>query len=203
MTNEDSFDSILNREFRWPKSGDRPFTRSSNWQDNAYLEKHAGGRLVMMMTGYKEGADLMVEKAAKQRGDRDVLVFPIVFNYRQFIELSLKFLIAQYGGRVGIPANWKSHDLGELWKTFQRVLNGNGHSNADHADLAVEEVIAEFAKVDPDSFSYRYPVDTKGTPIPLEHEQLDLATLADVMAALENYFSGCDGYLDASQGAGP
>lgn len=203
MSDEDSFDSILNREFRWPKSGDRPFTQSLHWQENAYLEKHTGGRLVMMMTAYKEGADLMVEKAAKHRGDRDLLVFPIVFNYRQFIELSLKFLIAQYGPYVGIQANWRTHDLGKLWKAFKGMLGGYGQSDSDHTDHVVAEVIAEFAKVDPASFSYRYPVDTKGNPIPLEHERLDLVALADVMAALDNYFSGCDGYLDSLQRAGP
>lgn len=204
MNDDDGLEFLLNNgEIRWPKSGDRPFTQSAHWRDNASLEKHVGGRLVMLMTGYKQGADLMVEKASKHRGDRDALVFPIVFNYRQFIELSLKFLIAQYGPDVGIQAIWNSHDLGMLWKTLKRVLREYGQSDADQTDRVVAGVIAEFAKVDPYSFSYRYPVDTKGNPIPLEHEQLDLAVLADVMTALDNYFSGCDGYLDSLQRAGP
>lgn len=198
-----TFTSILNREFRWPKMGDQPFTQSPNWQANAYIDQHGHGRLVMMMTGYKRAADLMVERAAQDRSDRDALVFPIIFNYRQFIELSLKYLIANYGHAVGINANWKSHDLSVLWKTFMAVLNGYGHQDADQTDPIVAEIVAEFAKVDPDSFSYRYPVDTKGNPIPLAHEQLDLVALADVMQALDHYFTGCDGYLDNLQGAGP
>jgi hypothetical protein len=198
-----TFDSILNREFRWPKAGDKPFTQSPHWQDNAYIDQHSHGRLIMMMTGYKKAADLMVERAVQARSDRDALVFPIIFNYRQFIELALKYLIATYGHTVGIDANWKSHDLSVLWKTFMKVLDGYGCDDPDQTDSVVAEIVAEFAKVDPSSFSYRYPVDTKGNPIPLMHEQLDLAALAIVMKALEGYFSGCDGYLDSLQSAGP
>ena len=47
-----------------------------------------------MGTCYKQGADLMVEKAGGRRRDRDALVYPIIFNYRLFIELSLKYLIS-------------------------------------------------------------------------------------------------------------
>lgn len=203
MSNDNSFESILTREFRWPRKGDRPFSQSAQWQENAYIDQHGHGRLVMMMTGYKRAADLMVDRAAKDRADRDALVFPIVFNYRHFIELSLKYLIATYGPSVGVEANWTKHELEFLWTEFVRVLDGYGHEDLEETDPVVAQTIAEFAKVDPGSFSYRYPVDRKGNPIPLSHEQLDLAALADVMQALDGYFSGCDGYLDNLRQAGP
>lgn len=71
------------------------------------------------------------------------------------------------------------------------------------ADAVVAEIIAEFAKVDPQSFSYRYPVDKKGNLVNLAFEEVDLQRLADVMQGLDGYFSGCDGYLDNLQSAGP
>ncbi|HST37381.1 MAG TPA: hypothetical protein VLK25_12230 [Allosphingosinicella sp.] len=199
----DIFRSILESEFRWPRAGDQPFAQSERWQDNAYLDRNGHGRLVMMMTGYKEGADLMVKRTLDDSRKRDSLVFPIVFNYRQFIELSLKYLIATYGHTVGIQANWKDHELAILWQEFIKVLRGYGHRDFNEGDQAAAQVVAEFAKVDPQSFSYRYPVDKKGRPIPLRHDELNLAQLAAVMTALDNYFSGCDGYLDHLQGAGP
>lgn len=203
MNDGPKFEELLDREFRWPQHGDRPFIQSARWQENASIAADHHGRLVMMMAGYKKGADLMVKRASADRADRDALVYPIIFNYRQFIELSLKYLIAMYGPTVGIKAAWKSHDLGELWKTFTAVLDGYGHNDAAETDATVAEIIAEFAKVDPGSFSYRYPVDTKGNAIPITHEELDLATLADVMNALDGYFSGCDGYLDHLQRSAP
>lgn len=58
----------------------------------------------MMTTGYKMAADLMVAHVARSRHDGDALIFPIVFNYRQFVELLLKYLIATYGHTIGIDA---------------------------------------------------------------------------------------------------
>lgn len=83
------------------------------------------------------------------------------------------------------------------------VLEGYGHEDLEGAGSVVAEIVAEFAKVDPGSFSYGYPVNRKGNRIPIAHHELDLAVLADVMEALEGYFTGCDGYLDQLQSAGP
>ena len=197
------FEAILSRPFRWPKAGDKLFTTSPRWDGNALLEPHARSRLVLMMSGYKRGADLMVERSAEHRYDRDTLVFPILFNYRQYIELSLKYLVATYGRTVGVEAVWNSHDLTRLWTTFLEVLDGYGDRDSDGSDGIVGEIVAEFAKVDPKSSSYRYPVDMKGQPIELAHDRLDLSALADVMQAVDGYFNGCDGYLDHLEQAGP
>jgi hypothetical protein len=197
------FESLLGTDFRWPTAGDAPFTRSAEWQNNAYIDRHGHGRLVMMMTGYKMAGDLMVAHVARSRHDGEALVFPIIFNYRQFIELELKYLIATYGNTVGVDAQWNTHDLEILWSTFLEVLAGYGHEDVEATDGVVGRIITEFANVDPRSFSFRYPVDTKGKLVTLAHEEVDLHRLADVMQGLDGYFSGCDGYLGDLQGAGP
>ncbi|MDP3115953.1 MAG: hypothetical protein Q8N19_02440 [Phenylobacterium sp.] len=197
------FEVALKAPFRWPKAGDKLFRVSPAWDGNAVLADHPHSRMVLMMSGYKRGADLMVEQATDYRPDRDTLVFPIIFNYRQFLELSLKYLVSTYGRTVDVDPIWNSHDLTKLWARFEEVLAGYGSDDADGATAAVAQIVAEFATVDPGSFSHRYPVDTKGRPMELTHEYLDLATLADVMNAVDGFFSGCDGYLDALQSAGP
>jgi hypothetical protein len=197
------FSSILTEEFRWPRQSDSPFAQSTEWQANAYIDRHGHGRFVMMMRGYKEGADLMVQRTCEDRRLRDSLVFPIIFNYRQFVELSLKYLIATYGPTVGVPARWKTHELIALWNAFAKVLQKYGHPYPNEGDLATAKIIAEFAKVDPRSDSYRYPVDRDGEAISLSHEEVDLTVLFDVMKAVDHYFTGCDGYLSDLQSAGP
>lgn len=198
-----NFESLLRPDFRWPTIGDQPFTTSDQWHNNSYIDPYGHGRLVMMMTSYKMAADLMVAYVAQSRNDGDALVFPIIFNYRQFVELSLKYLIATYGHTVGVEAQWNTHDLGALWSTFLEVLNGYGHTDEEGTDAVVATIITEFARVDPRSFSFRYPVDTKGNLVNLAHQEVDLHRLADVMNGLDGYFSGCDGYLDDLQSAGP
>lgn len=194
------FAEILNREFRWPKRGDRAFTASDDWQRNAQISKGVHGRLVIMMTGYKKAADQLVEATHRSGYDRDTLVYPIMFMYRQFIELELKYIISTYGRSVGVPENWKTHDIRHLWTEFVKVLARYDVKDPDDTDSAVSSIIAEFAKVDPQSYSYRYPVDIYGNEIPVGVEVLDLGALKDVMEGVEGYFTGCDGYLDHLQG---
>ncbi|WP_246088671.1 hypothetical protein [Phreatobacter stygius] len=176
-----------------------PFKKSDDWSRNASIGKCGHGRLIMMMTGYKSAADLMVEKSRESNYDRDCLVFPILFNYRQFIELSLKYLISTYGYTVSIEANWKSHDLAFLWSEFLKILDAYGADDPDQTNPVVGAIVAEFSKVDPRSYSYRYPVDLNGNLIPITYEELDLEALADVMEGVGAYFSGCDGYLSSLQ----
>ena len=156
-----------------------------------------------MAEGHKIGADLMVEKAGESDYRRDCLVYPIIFNYRHYLELSLKTLIALYGPIVGVLENWKTHDLVVLWKTFKQVLAGYGDEDTDGTDPVVEIILAEFAKIDPRSYAWRYPVDTSGRAIPVALLELDLTVLKDVMKAMDGYFTGSDGYLDHLRSAGP
>ena len=196
-------DAILRQPFRWPKAGDKLFAPAAEWHGNAVIAHHPDSRLVLMMTGYKKAGDVLVREAMDDRAVRDVLVFPIIFNYRQFIELSLKYILSAYGPSVGIAAIWDSHSLAKLWAEVLKVFEGYGARDGDGTEQAVGELIAEFDKVDPRSFAYRYPVDTRGHPTDIAFEQVDLSALADVIGGLDGFFTGCDGYLDRMRSAGP
>lgn len=197
MAKRRSFEELLETEFRWPRQGDKPFVVAENPIDNATVATDQFARLYFMMEGYKIAADIMVKEAEADRTKRDFLVFPIIFNYRQFIELSLKYHIDTYGPSVGIVPNWNSHELQILWEQFLEVLDLYGSDDPDEVDPVVGEVILAFAKIDPRSYTYRYPVDTQGRPLPIACAVLHLGTLSDVMSAVAGYFSGCDGYLSS------
>ena len=202
MARRDSFDEILDTEFRWPRPTDRPFVTADDPQENANIAE-GFSRLVLMTDGYKEAADLMVQASESSELKRSMLVFPIIFNYRQFLELSLKYHLSTYGGPVGIAPNWRSHDLAALWTAFRNMLRRYDADDPDETDSRVEKTILEFAKIDPKSYAYRYPVDRRGRPIPVARTDLHLPTLADVMNGVAGYFNGCDGYLDHLAGASP
>lgn len=202
MAKRSAFEERINAEFRWPQRGDRPFVAAPDGRDNAVIATDRV-RMSLMTEGYKQAADLMVEKSEAEPHIRDFLVYPIIFNYRQFLELSLKWQIATYGHEVGVKPNWKTHDLNTLWNLFVQMLEAFGTEDPDQADPIIGEIVAEFAKIDPRSYSYRYPVDTQGKSIPIAYTDLHLPSLRDVMTAVGNYFTGCDGYLDNLVGAGP
>jgi hypothetical protein len=198
-----TFADIIHEEFRWPTVGDKPFVEADDPLENANIGGSDTTRLVLMMEGYRKGADIMVDYASAHRADRDFLVCPIIFNYRQFLELSLKYMLAAFGRHVDVKPNWNSHDLTILWKDFAIMLERFGTEDPDNADPIVAEVVGQFSKIDPGSYSHRYPVDKKGEALPLALTDLHLPTLKDVMNAVSNYFSGCDGYLDHLVGSQP
>ena len=115
----------------------------------------------------------------------------------------MKFLVNTYGRFAGVDPNWKTHDLRVLWAEFVKISGEFGANDSDGADDTVASIVAEFSKMDPRSFSNRYPVDTKGNPIPVEKSELDLAVLKDVLDGVFGYFNGCDGYFDHLATAGP
>jgi hypothetical protein len=203
MAKRHTFDEIINSDFRWPIAGDAPFVEADNPMDNAVIAKDDFTRLVLMIDGYKKAADIAVAQCAEHPADRDLLVYPIIFNYRQFIELSLKYQLATHGCPVGIEANWNTHRLERLWGDFAVMLDRYGTPDPDEADPIVASVVGQFAKIDPKSDAYRYPVDQRGNPLPVAFAATHLPNLADVMQAVAGYFSGCDGYLSDLRGAMP
>ena len=202
MADRRSFEEILETEFRWPRRGDKAFVTSADPSENASIDQSGHSRLVLMSDGYKTAGDLMVEAAGHDDLARDTLVFPIIFSYRHFLEISLKYLLATYGPTVGIEPNWRSHDLATLWGSVLQVLEKYGTTDPDDADSNVGAIILEFAKIDPASYAYRYPVDRNGRLLPVAQNDLHLPTLADVMNGIANYFDGCDAYLDNLRNAG-
>ncbi len=200
MGKRNAFKEILKKDFSWPKKGDKALVVAKAPADNATIGGEIFDRLVLMMRGYKQSADLLVAATESDVKSRDVLVYPIIFNYRHFLELSLKYQLFAHGEKVGVHANWKTHDLAVLWSEFIKIVERYGTSDPDEADPAVEEIIAEFAKIDVGSFSHRYPCDRSGDAIPVNQSQLDLGHLREVMECVENYFSGSDGYFSSCGG---
>jgi hypothetical protein len=197
------FQQVFEKEFKWPASGDTAFKPPGRWIDGAEIERNEFARLVFMTRGYKLAGDLMVARAKEDRYDRKDLIYPILFNYRHFVELSLKYLISTYGSVVAIEPIWDTHRLEKLWFRFSEIMIAYRDPAENDARNAVGAVIAEFAKVDPDSFSYRYPVTRKGEPIAPLEEALEIANLADAIEKLDNYFTGCGGWLENLKSASP
>jgi len=189
------FEELVGKEFRWPQPGDDPFNIDDDGGNHATIADNDFSRFVLMSEGYQHSANTLVETALENPAQMDVLIYPILFLYRHALELNLKYIINIYGRHVGVDPIWNSHDFRVLWPRFLAVLDGFGTDDPDKADDIVGGVIAQFGNVDPNSFSNRYPHDTRGNPIPLVRDRMNLETLKDVMDGVFGYFSGTDGYL--------
>lgn len=182
-------------ELPWPRPGDDPFddAGAEDWWHTAALN-FAGERadFIAYATGYKLAADTLVAHIEAGRGDQDFLVFPILFNYRQYIELRLKYLI-RYGRRLlDRPGDFSTHHrLKALWdECVPLLLEIEPGSAADVENAGA--ALLKFAEVDPESFSFRYPMDKKGgRSLPADLTHINLRHVRDVVERLA-------GFLDAA-----
>src|SRR5438132_10675486 len=110
---DDSFNSPIN--LLWPQKGDVLFDSADDWYHNACINLRFFN-WDWYASGYKLAGDVLVQHVVDTRDHRDTLVFPIVFNYRQYLELRLKEIIIV--GRILSDEASEfppEHDLRVLW----------------------------------------------------------------------------------------
>lgn len=134
---------------------------------------------------------------------RDFLIYPIFFNYRHALELSLKFLIAEYSPPKGLEPIWDTHNLVSLWERFSEVSTEWGTHDPDEAEPIVARIVAEFNAVDARADYFRYSKDKKGADLPLHFQHVDLRGLSEVMDGAFNFFSGTNGFWNDLRGSMP
>ena len=119
----------------------------------------------------------------------DLVVFPTVFLYRQYIELRLKQLLIE-GNRLlnrsfALP---KHHRLDTLWHECKSLLKQIEPKVTDQEIAGLEACIIEFHTTDPLSTAFRYHVDTKDNPsLPPELRYINIPNLAKVMAKIDSF----------------
>ncbi len=143
--------------------------------------------------GYRKAAKLLYTKLISQNAYGDYEGYPIIFLYRHAFELSLKNII-YWGVRLSNAKNTKQideklynhHLLKELSDISGTILN-----ILFEKDLSLKGIITniktvsdEFTEIDPNSFSYRYPIDIKGNYSTKKHQVLNLTSFTTSMENL-------------------
>ena len=167
----------------WPRPGDVVFRPDDDWWMNACLDfRRADWNLYA--TAYKDGADALVERTITARHQLDILVYPIAFLYRHYLELRLKQLISAGTELVQgkLPEKWPSgHNIDWLWG-FCRKLLEEIFPEGEQADLdATEDCIRQFSAVDAGSMAFRYPEDKEGKPYLDKLTKVNVRNLAEVI----------------------
>lgn len=184
----------------WPRSGDQLFVQASLGLD-ANLSTFRGERLYRMKKAFKTSADMLVSQSEENTHESSNLVWPIVFCYRQYIELSLKDMIDAHGSKVvpQIKPNWVSHALLPLWKSYKRLVEATLVETRvdDFPEItAVEACIQEFDRIDAGSYTFRYPTDTEGNQTNIPLRSIDLWHLRNVMEGIYLYLDATESVLD-------
>jgi hypothetical protein len=173
----------------WPSLSDRAFVETLPFR-GAWIANRADERLFRMIEGFHEAGDLLVSESDDQPRRAQNLIYPAIFAYRQSLELSLKYLLVEFGPVAGETPEFRTHDLNALWSKFKRVVaffQRDIQPTDEEAFRAAETLIAEFATVDPGSDAFRFAHDTKGRTVNFPMSEVDLAHLRKVMADLHNF----------------
>ncbi|MEK3720581.1 hypothetical protein [Paenibacillus sp. FSL H8-0034] len=190
-----------NNVIEYPKKGAKLFQGTSNYYEFAHFGWGIKSSFYGFIKGYKGVSDRAVDFAVKSKDIAilDTHVFPIIFNYRQFLELSLKALYLDYSSDPTEVKKEKfkdfNHNLMTVWNAIEPMLLevcGSNKEMVKHAKGYVEQ----FHKQDKSSFSFRYPITKQLEPIHKKEERFDLVNLKNRMEELDNYFGGADGALD-------
>jgi len=183
------------------RKGDAFFSSADDWYHNACVN-WLPDAWDAYATGYMRAGNILVDHIVDTHRDRDTIVFPIVFNYRQYIELRLKGLIRSGRRLLGEQDSFpRTHDLRALWCTC-RDLIFEIEPNSSGAEIeAVNDAIAQFCLVDFNSDAFRYPLDRDGNlSLPDTLRFINLRQLQDAMERLAAFLDAVSAmfsvYLD-------
>jgi hypothetical protein len=181
-------------ELRWPSASDKAFVEVHPLR-GAWAAKAADERLFRMIKGFHEAGDLLVMESKAEPHRASNLLFPLIFSYRQSLELRLKYLLMAYGLLAGETPEFRSHRLRGLWEKCKRTIlffETQLQPGDKEALEAVEARIIEFDGIDPGSDAFRFAHDPKGRPINLAVSTVDLPNLRKVVASLHNFLECVD-----------
>lgn len=163
--------------------------------------------------GYYEAAKVLVESAlGRQRRDKEILFFPICFNYRHYLELHLKSLIEltdelyfkmqKLGYIKDEPLDRssenpldKEHSICTLFQYLEKRLKYVAQ-NGEVFDQNIRKYIMQFHAMDADGQKFRYHMSTNNKqsfPLP---EEFDLKNIATLMEKINDLLYGVDGWIE-------
>ncbi len=161
------------------------FQHAANREFGAYAGAfHAAGRVLF-------------EQMFAKAGYNDLEGCPIIFLYRHALELYLKAIvlhgdaIMQINGETLLTNRslLQKHNLLPLLPLLKQTFDAVGCTweldiEGLHTFEEVEELLRDFEAVDIGSYTFRYPVDTKGNPSVPHHFMVHLPTFCNRMDAL-------------------
>jgi hypothetical protein len=181
------------------------FKPSKIWYHNAV----AGGKYSAPYTyilGYYSAAESLVQVAI-ETGKLDTLFFPICFNYRHFLELSLKHLVIGfekfadvsvelgYGEKINSVTE-KVKNEHSLEKLLNWLIERFEKISGVKFDNKLRELIIEFHNIDPNGQIFRYPVLKDGSFSLSDQSNYDVENIRLQMEEINDFFTGIDAWLD-------
>lgn len=171
-------------------SGQQLFIRGEDWHNNAMLG-WSYSSWDIYAAGYKEAADVLVQALAERKATLDSVIYPLVFLYRQGLELQLKLMLQQ-ARRLAQKDSPPDHHHGliPLWNELRLLIVELDPTMDDKELPATEHFICQLDSVDPGSFAFRYPTKRTGEVSLPELHHINVRHLSEIMDSTFRLLSG-------------
>ncbi len=189
---DDLLDDNFGERSKFPSefAGQKLFVRGDDWQNNAMLG-WAPYPMDIYAAGYKDAADAILYALSERRTSLDSVIYPLVFLYRQGLELQIKLILPLARQLANSPAKEDhSHSLMPMWAELRTLLNELTPHACDQEVPAMEQFLHQLAEIDPQSFSFRYPEDKKGQLSLPDLHHINVRHLSEVMDSMFMLLSG-------------
>ena len=169
---------------------DKLLTSSKNVYD-AYLNRGVSINECNMPDAYLHAAYILITiiELTNNNGIRDGLIFPALFSFRHYLELTMKDSINRFGNSgLNDVVITREHNLVCLWETLSPHIT-NGEDKTIIANL-----INGFNSVDPKGELFRYPYEIGGNGEKLSnslpHGLRDLKDMKKTMLKIYRFLDG-------------
>ncbi|MCH8966310.1 MAG: hypothetical protein IID43_01405 [Planctomycetes bacterium] len=179
------------------KAGGEVFAPGAEWWGNACLNYSGeSGAVCNYIVGYKMAGDVLVQRVLQDRQTRDVLVFPIVFLYRHYLELQLKELIGLAQAFLDLESALPSHhQLQQLWPCCSKLLLQVWPEKPIAHYKKVKDCVDQFVRVDRNGVAFRYTREKDGTRTLAGLRHVSIPELARTVQQAADVLDGCDTFL--------
>src|SRR5262249_35172807 len=178
---------ITDSDYPYPQKGDS-FLRTEG--QKVLQTSSIIGNWLVYAEAYKDAADRLVDRLVGNP-EEDALVCPILFLYRHYLELTLKY--QAYGieniAPQEIPGKIDTkHNLLALWQYIRKYCDSTGFNFGKEALDTVEHCIVEISELDPISMTFRYShkLDKQEHTLP---SHIDVENCKVVIEKLKNFFN--------------
>jgi hypothetical protein len=148
----------------------------------------------LYIAGYKRAAELLIEHVLNDKAGFDTLIYPILFLYRQCLELQLKSLIKNGSCLLDSPkAAPTTHNLTNLWGDCKKILEKIFDGNDDQRSLKeIGKIIIQLSKIDPSAQAFRYPKDINGNESLSGVSHINIKAVSDIIGAIIDLLDGAE-----------
>lgn len=146
-----------------PEKGNKLFLETSEFYDSTEIGLGGSSQIYCYINSYKFSADALVNTGINSGlVALNNYVYLIIYNYKQFIELTMKSIYLFYSSdNVKIKKQNRvrvNHNLEKTWKLIEPLLNLVYTSPKDVSVMnAAKEYFIEFQNFNDNSFNFNYP----------------------------------------------